>query len=92
MNNYMDIVIKPDAEMRENLLLNKVYSKLHKRLFELQSTDIGISFPRYKVMLGALIRLHSTDRKLTELLAMDWLGGLVGYCEVSPIQRRTDGR
>jgi len=43
MNNYIDILIKPDDEMRENVLLNKVYSKLHKALFTLKSTEIGIS-------------------------------------------------
>lgn len=85
MSHYIDISIKPDAEMRENLLLNKVYSKLHKRLFELQSTDIGISFPRYKVMLGGLIRIYGTEQKLAELQATNWLGGLAGYCDVSSI-------
>jgi len=48
MKHYVEIVIKPDEEMRENVLLNNVYSKLHKALFELQSTDIGVSFPCYK--------------------------------------------
>ena len=86
MNHYIDIAINPDAEMRENLLLNKVYSKLHKRLFELQSTDIGISFPHYKVMLGDLIRIHGLEEKLSKLHAINWLGGLASYCKVSAVQ------
>jgi len=32
MNHHIDIKINPDAEMRENVLLNKVYTKFHKRL------------------------------------------------------------
>jgi CRISPR-associated endonuclease Csy4 len=86
MDYYIDIQIKPDAEMRENVLLNKVYSKLHKALYALKSTEIGVSFPKYKIMLGDVIRIHGSENKLTELQDTNWLGGLVGYCEVSTIQ------
>lgn len=86
MSFYVDIKIKPDDEMRENVLLNKVYIKLHKALSTLKSTEIGISFPCYKVMLGDVIRLHGQEDKLTELQASNWLGGLVGYCDVSSIK------
>ncbi len=86
MDRYIDIKIKADAEMRENVLLNKVYSKFHKALFSLKSSGIGVSFPRYNVMLGDVIRIHGTEAKLTELQSTDWLGGLKGYCTVSSIQ------
>ena len=86
MNHYIHIQIKPDAEMRENVLLNKIYAKLHKALFALKSTDIGISFPNYKIKLGDVIRLHGGEARLAELQSTNWLGGLVGYCDVSEIQ------
>jgi len=86
MNYYIDILIKPDAEMRENLLLNKVYSKLHKALVDLKSSDIGISFPQYEIILGKVLRLHGSEIKLSELQYTDWLGGLKGYCNVSGIE------
>ncbi len=86
MNHYIDILIKPDAEMRENVLLNKVYSKFHKALCSLNSTEIGVSFPQYKVKLGGVIRVHGTDNNFTELENINWLGGLAGYCNVSEIQ------
>ena len=86
MNHYIDILIKPDDEMHENVLLNKVYSKFHKVLITLKSTEIGLSFPCYKVMLGGVIRIHGTEAKLTELQSTDWLGGLKGYCAASSIQ------
>ena len=86
MNHYIDILIKPDTEMRENVLLNKVYSKFHKALCSLNSTETGISFPRYKAKLGNIIRLHGTDKNLTELQNTHWLGGLSGYCNVSEIK------
>ena len=90
MNNYIDVQIKPDAEMRENLLLNKVYTKLHKALHTLKANDIGVSFPNYKVMLGDVIRLHASQERLAELQATNWLGGLIGYCDVAGIQAIPD--
>lgn len=86
MDYYIDITIKPDAELRENLLLNKVYTKFHKRLCDLKSTDIGVSFPEYKVKLGCVVRIHAAEKRLEVLQQGDWLGGLIGYCAISAIQ------
>ena len=87
MNYYIDIQIQPDAEMPENELLNKVYSKFHKALFDLQANDIGVSFPEYRVKLGRTLRIHATENRLAQLQQLDWLGGLGGgYCKVSNIQ------
>lgn len=85
MDYFLDVKIIPDDEMRKNVLLNKVYSKLHKALCTLQSRDIGVSFPQYKVMLGQIIRLHGTEVTLIALQSSDWLGSLKSYCVLSPI-------
>ncbi|RLA07241.1 MAG: type I-F CRISPR-associated endoribonuclease Cas6/Csy4 [Gammaproteobacteria bacterium] len=85
MNYYIDVKIQPDAEMRENFLLNKVFSKLHKAIFDLKAMDIGVSFPQAKNKLGCVIRLHSKKQNLENLQKLNWLGGLVGYCELSQI-------
>lgn len=90
MEYFINIKIKPDAEMRENVLLNKIYTKLHKALFTLESTDIAVSFPNYNVKLGDVIRLHANQDRLAELQSMDWLGGLIGYCEISSMQSVPD--
>ena len=86
MDHYLDIKIEPDEEVPIYFIRNKIYSKLHKALFTLKAADIGISFPRYKIMLGDVIRLHGTEAKLTELQSLDWLGGLKGYCVINAIQ------
>ncbi len=90
MNYYIDIQIQPDAEMRENVLLNKVYTKFHKALFTLQSNDIGVSFPEYRMTLGRTLRIHATKNRLTQLQQLNWIGGLSGYCKVSAIQAIPD--
>lgn len=83
MDSYIEITIKPDAEMRENVLLNKVYTKLHKALVTLKSDCIGVSFPNYKARLGCVMRIHSNDAMLHDLTGLNWLGGIVGYCDMS---------
>jgi len=85
MDYYINIQILPDAEMRENVLLNKVYTKLHKALCDLEADDIGVSFPEYKVKLGRVLRVHGTKGRLQALQTTNWLGGLSGYCAVSEI-------
>jgi len=90
MNNYIEIKINPDTEMRENVLLNKVYTKFHKRLCDLTSTDIGISFPEYQIKLGKTLRIHGTNQRLKEFQSDNWLGGLVGYCNISDILQIPD--
>ena len=90
MDYYIDIQILPDAEMRENVLLNKVYTKFHKALFDMQANDIGVSFPEYNIKLGRTLRIHGTENRLLELQQFNWLGGLSGYCKVSAIQAIPD--
>lgn len=90
MDHYINIQINPDAEMRENLLLNKIYTKFHKALYMLKATNIGVSFPNYKIILGCVIRIHASQVKLTELQNTNWLGGLVGYFDVSEIKQIPD--
>lgn len=90
MDHYIDIQIQPDAEIRENELLNKVYTKFHKALFTLRANDIGVSFPQYRIKLGKNLRIHSTKARLDELQQLNWLGGLRGYCNVSEVQAIPD--
>jgi len=85
MNYYQEIKILPDAEMRENLLLNKTVTKLHKALHDQKQTAIGVSFPNFNLKLGDTIRLHGNQNDLQTLQDSNWLGGLSGYCDVSEI-------
>ena len=85
MDHYLEIKIKPDAEMPANVLLNKLYSKFHKALCQLRADDIGVSFPDYRILLGQRLRIHATVERLQQMEQLDWLGDLSGYCAVSQI-------
>lgn len=86
MNHYIDIKMLPDAELNEAFLMNKVYAKLHKGLPNLGSSSIGVSFPKYRVLLGGILRIHATKEKLEQLRSLNWLSRLADYCDVSGIQ------
>jgi CRISPR-associated endonuclease Csy4 len=85
MNSYIDLKLLPDTEFRATILMNAVYTKLHKALHELSSTGIGVSFPQYRVTLGDVLRLHGTSESLEKLQHKSWLGGMAGYCSVSEV-------
>ncbi|MCB5226626.1 type I-F CRISPR-associated endoribonuclease Cas6/Csy4 [Alishewanella sp. 16-MA] len=85
MDSYIDIHLKPDAEMSEAELSSKVFTKFHKALATLNSNNIGISFPQAKLKLGRIFRVHGNASILHDLQGLDWLGPLTGYCKVSVI-------
>lgn len=95
MNYFIDITLLPDPEFKETVLLNSLYSKLHKALFELKSINIGVSFPNYKVTLGNVLRIHGEKTTLTDLQGLNWIGGMSGYCvigDIAPVPEATQFR
>ena len=85
MDCYIDIKIVPNKEIRENILLNQLYTAFHKRLYDLKSKDIAVSFPEYRLKLGRLFRIHGSKESLEKLNKKDWLGKYKAFCKVSNI-------
>ena len=86
MDCYIDIKLVPNKEIRENVLLNQVYSAFHKRLYDLKSKNIAVSFPEYRLKLGRLFRIHGSKEVLEKLNEKDWLGKYKIFCKVSNIE------
>lgn len=91
MNYCLDIHILPDPEFKETVLMNAIYTKLHKALCDLKSTSVAVSFPRYEVTLGDLLRIHGDELALNNLQNLNWIGGMSGYCQVSDIKPVPEG-
>ncbi|VVH62389.1 hypothetical protein BSPWISOX_2117 [uncultured Gammaproteobacteria bacterium] len=94
MTFYVDLKLFPDEEIPIFFIRNKVYTKLHKAIFDISATDIGVSFPQVKIKLGDVIRIHSTQDGLNKLQNLNWLGRLSGYCKESdilPVPDKVDG-
>jgi CRISPR-associated endonuclease Csy4 len=69
MNCFFNITLLPDAEMAPTVLMNAIYAKFHKVLCDLKSTSIGISFPKYQVTLGNILRVHGCEFDLKKNLS-----------------------
>ena len=85
MTHYIDIRLIPTKEIRENVLLNQLYSAFHKRLYDLKSNRIGVSFPEYRLKLGRVFRIHGSKEDLERLQAKEWIGKYKTFCKLSPI-------
>jgi len=83
MDAYIELNLKPDAEMHEAELSSKIFTKFHKALVKLNTNQIGISFPQAHIKLGKVFRIHASTSILNDLQGLDWLGALSGYCHIS---------
>ena len=86
MNHYVDIFLLPDPEFTSSVLMNTLFEKLHRALVKLQSDDIGVSFPDYKIddmNMGDALRLHGGAASLNRVIELDWLRGMRDHVEVA---------
>lgn len=87
-SHYIDIHLLPDPEFSQAHLMNALYAKLHRALVQLQSSNIGVSFPGYSLhpkTLGQIMRLHGSESALQTLLTSDWLRGMRDHTQLSAI-------
>ncbi|MDT8893133.1 type I-F CRISPR-associated endoribonuclease Cas6/Csy4 [Halomonas sp. I1] len=100
MDHYLDIRLRPDPEFPAAMLMNALYSKLHRALYDLQADDIGVSLPDHKTGVrartpGGRLRLHAQQSRLEELMALSWLAGMrdhVALSDIAPIPEEASHR
>lgn len=90
MDHYIDIRLRPDPDFAPAMLMGALYNKLHRALFDLQTEDLGVSFPSHKHgvrarTLGDHLRLHGTQARLQQLMSTDWLTGMRDHTQVSEV-------
>ncbi len=86
MDHYIDITALQDPDFTPQVLLNAIFSKLHKRFVELASNDIGVSFPNAtEKSLGFKLRLHGSKASLGALMSARWIGSMQAMVGVSEI-------
>lgn len=88
MDHYLDIRILPTPEIAEPHVLNALAGKLHLALAEMQSDDIGVSFPRFQrdpPRLGNLLRIHSSRVRLEQLMLRPWTAKVTDYVHIGAV-------
>jgi len=88
MDHYLDIKILSDPEFPAPMLMNVLFTKLHRVLVQLSSSDIGVSFPQIdeqRPSIGNMMRLHGHQASLQILREQDWLKGMRDHIELNDI-------
>ena len=86
MDHYLDIHVLPDPEFDSNVIVNALFSKLHRGLVSVGQGEIGIRFPGAdKNGPGTHLRLHGTNEALNRFMAIEWLTGMRDHIQASKI-------
>lgn len=85
MDYYLDIHFQNNSEIPVNQTLSVLYCKLHQALVDINSSQVGVSFPKFqasKPSLGSHLRLHGSGLKLEQLMVRPWLSGMQDYINI----------
>jgi CRISPR-associated endonuclease Csy4 len=85
VNYYIDIRILPNPDFSDSILMNELFSRLHKALVSFGQGEVGVSFPKVNKTLGGHLRLHGHQSSLQRLMAAPWIGELKDYVVASDI-------
>ncbi|MFC3022820.1 type I-F CRISPR-associated endoribonuclease Cas6/Csy4 [Vibrio zhugei] len=87
MDYFFEIKVMADPEFSAPVLMNALFSKLHRALVSVSQGDIAVSFPLLNARnLGQILRIHGSLAALTKLEALSWRKGLSDYTQASDIQ------
>lgn len=79
MDYYLNIQLQPDPDFVPAMLMNALFSKLHRVLVENPKLVGAVSFPEYSLSplgLGSCLRLHGNQQDLESLQNTVWLTGM----------------
>lgn len=88
MSHYLDIHLLPNPDLPAHVLLSALYAKLHRALLDLQTGEIGITFPAYQSSppsLGDRLRLVGPAGALDQLISSSRLGGMRDHLRWEPV-------
>jgi CRISPR-associated endonuclease Csy4 len=89
MKYHVDFYLLTDPEFPISLLMNVLFAKLHRVFVEIDSHELGVSFPRSqreKSSLGDCLRVHGSVLNLERLMSLNWLTGMHDHLQIEPIK------
>jgi CRISPR-associated endonuclease Csy4 len=89
MDYYLDIGLLPDPDFVPSMLMNALFSKLHRTLVENPEMTVAVSFPEYSLTplgLGSCLRLHGSQQGLNNLQDTSWLSGMRDHVTCKAVQ------
>lgn len=91
MRYYQDIIILPDPEITDEVLMAALFAQLHLKLNQAGEGRIGISFPAVGLTPGNRLRLHGTEDDLKKLASVRWYNSLKEYIFCKSIRPVPEG-
>lgn len=88
MGHYVDIRVRPDPELAQAHLVSALFGRFHRALVDVESQDIGVSFPAHddrRPTLGNHMRVHGAKESLEALMARPWLRGLGDHLVIAAV-------
>lgn len=89
MDYYLEIQLQLDPDFVPAMLMNALFSKLHRALVENPQLTVALSFPEYSLSprgLGSCLRLHGKQQDLESLQTTTWLTGMRDHVACKEIQ------
>lgn len=89
LSHFIDLRVRRDAEVTEQVVLDALFSRVHRNLARLGSRSIGVSFPGYSVTprsLGTTVRLIGPRTELQQFAEGAWLGSVRDHVEVAALR------
>ena len=89
MDYYLEIQLQPDPDFVPAMLMNALFSKLHRALVESPKLAVAVSFPEYSLSplgLGSCLRLHGNQQDLDSLQSTAWLTGMSDHVTYKKLQ------
>lgn len=87
MDYYIDILIRPNPEISDSIMMNEVYFRLHKVLGNIGQGKVGVSFPKFNKTLGNCLRLHSSKEIIQQVMSTSWTKEVEDYIKVSNVTK-----
>jgi CRISPR-associated endonuclease Csy4 len=86
MDHHLDIRLMEVPEFSAPILMNVLFSQLHRALVDASQGDIAVSFPAMLGQsLGNHLRIHGSVEALNRLEQLPWRKGLNEYMNVTAI-------
>lgn len=86
MKHYLEFTLSGNKKTPVPVLMSSLLNQVHHALVKLGTTQIGVSFPRYDITLGNVLRLHGEAHLLKLfVLNVDKFESGISVSDIRPV-------
>lgn len=95
MKYYIDITVRKNPEIAPQVVMNRLFEKVHLILAEQKRNDTGISFPEFSGKgehLGNVLRLHGSLNTLQDIAEHRYVCHMKDYADFGRVREAPDSK